>query len=86
MSGGRFQQITLSYAISRNILATDEGIGPWPLSIYGRCFRRAGRRVTRPGPLGALSKAKCRLVDSAPSGRDENSTWVEEATKKERRL
>ena len=31
-----------------------------PVDLWGRCFRRAGRRVPRPGLLRALSKPKCR--------------------------
>src|ERR1700730_6793903 len=40
--------------------------------IYGRCSRRAGRPVPRPGPLRALSKARWRSVHLARSGQDEN--------------
>jgi hypothetical protein len=39
--------------------------------------RPVGERP-RPGPLQALSKARCRSVDLAPSGRDENSSWIDQ--------
>jgi hypothetical protein len=52
VSGVRFQQITISYAINR-ILVTDEGIGPWPPVDLWALF-----------PTGRQASAKARAFAS----------------------